>query len=80
MNCVFFQVHGFGNVFVIELLGELCHFFCPFSFRLDLVVPGECGFFVWDTCVTVANVQKFLYFASALAGTIGFQTGALQLT
>lgn len=41
---------------------------------------SECGFFVWDTCVTVAFVQKFLYFASALAGTIGFQTGALKLS
>lgn len=41
---------------------------------------SECGFFVWDTCVTVAFVQKFMYFASALAGTIGFQTGAFQLS
>lgn len=39
---------------------------------------SECGFFVWDTCVTVAFVQKFVYFASALAGTIGFQTGAFS--
>ena len=39
---------------------------------------SECGFFVWDTCVTLAFVQKFLYFASALAGTIGFQTGAFS--
>ena len=58
----------------------------PFSPQYVVMVasmvpqPGECGFFVWDTCVTVAFVQKFLYFASALAGTIGFQTGALKLS
>ncbi|CAK9026828.1 unnamed protein product [Durusdinium trenchii] len=39
---------------------------------------SECGFFVWDTCLTVGLVQKFLYFTAAMAGTIGFQTGALN--
>ncbi|CAK9002327.1 unnamed protein product [Durusdinium trenchii] len=39
---------------------------------------SECGFFVWDTCVTLSLVQKFLYFTAAIAGTIGFQTGALN--
>lgn len=39
---------------------------------------SECGFFVWDTCVTVGLVQKFIYFTAAMAGTIGFQTGALN--
>ncbi|CAK9026818.1 Leucine-rich repeat and guanylate kinase domain-containing protein [Durusdinium trenchii] len=33
---------------------------------------------VWDTCLTVGLVQKFLYFTAAMAGTIGFQTGALN--
>jgi hypothetical protein len=40
---------------------------------------GECGFFVWDTCVTIGLVQKFLYFTTAVAGSIGFQVGAFQL-
>lgn len=39
-----------------------------------LVAPKE----VWDTCVTVGLVQKFIYFTAAMAGTIGFQTGALN--
>ncbi|CAK9080925.1 unnamed protein product [Durusdinium trenchii] len=39
---------------------------------------SECGFFVWDTCVTMGLVQKLLYFTFALAGTVGFQTGAVQ--
>lgn len=39
---------------------------------------SECGFFVWDTCVSVSLVQKFLYFTIAMAGSIGFQTGALN--
>eukprot|EP00435_Cladocopium_sp_Y103_P070645 s1179_g35.t1 len=39
---------------------------------------SECGFFVWDTCVSVSLVQKFLYFTVAIAGSIGFQTGALN--
>lgn len=40
---------------------------------------SECGFFVWDTCVTIGLVQKFLYFTTAVAGSIGFQVGAFQL-
>jgi len=40
---------------------------------------SECGFFAWDTCVTIGLVHKFLYFTVAVAGTIGFQTGALNL-
>ncbi|CAK9058141.1 unnamed protein product [Durusdinium trenchii] len=39
---------------------------------------SECGFFVWDTCITVGIVQKFLYFTAAMAGTVGFQSGALN--
>lgn len=40
---------------------------------------SECGFFVWDTCVTIGLVQKFLYFTTAVAGSIGFQVGAFHL-
>lgn len=40
---------------------------------------SECGFFVWDTSVTVGLVQKFLYFTLAVAGTMGFQSGAFRL-
>jgi hypothetical protein len=40
---------------------------------------GECGFLVWDTCVTIGLEQKFLYFTTAVAGSIGFQVGAFQL-
>ena len=39
---------------------------------------SECGFFVWDTCVTLGLVQKFIYFTGAIAGTIGFQTGTFN--
>lgn len=39
---------------------------------------GECGFFVWDTCVTMGLVQKFLYFTAAISGTIAFQIGAFH--
>ena len=41
---------------------------------------SECGFFVWDTCVTIGLVQKFLYFTAAIAGSIGFQAGAFNLS
>lgn len=79
----FFSVSWFLNT-----IGIHRHIHTPHPFSPQYVVmvasmvpqPGECGFFVWDTCVTVAFVQKFLYFASALAGTIGFQTGALKLS
>lgn len=40
---------------------------------------SECGFFLWDTSVTVGLVQKFLYFTLAVAGTMGFQSGAFRL-
>lgn len=39
---------------------------------------SECGFFMWDTCVTLGFVQKFLYFTTAIAGSIGFQVGAFS--
>jgi len=34
---------------------------------------SESGFFMWDTRVTLAVLQKFLYFTTAIVGTIGFQ-------
>lgn len=40
---------------------------------------SECGFFLWDTSVTVGLVQKLLYFTLAVAGTMGFQSGAFRL-
>ncbi|CAJ1331907.1 unnamed protein product, partial [Effrenium voratum] len=41
---------------------------------------SECGFFLWDTCVTLGLVQKFLYFTVAIAGTIGAQAGAFRFS
>lgn len=41
---------------------------------------SECGFFMWDTCVSLGLVQKFLYFTGAIAGSIGFQVGAFNFT
>eukprot|EP00913_Durusdinium_trenchii_P011772 g11058.t1 len=31
---------------------------------------SECGFFMWDTCVTLGFVQKFLYFTTAALSTV----------
>jgi len=38
---------------------------------------SESGFFMWDTRVTLAVLQKFLYFTMAIVGTIGFQLKVL---
>ena len=35
---------------------------------------------MWDTCVSLGLVQKFLYFTGAIAGSIGFQVGAFNFT
>ncbi|CAE7372145.1 Lrguk [Symbiodinium sp. CCMP2592] len=43
------------------------------------VSMSECGFFIWDTCLTLGLVQKFIYFTVAMAGTLGFQSGVLKL-
>ncbi|CAJ1387428.1 unnamed protein product [Effrenium voratum] len=40
---------------------------------------SESGFFMWDTRVTLAVLQKFLYFTSAIVGTIGFQLKVFHL-
>ncbi|CAE7364406.1 unnamed protein product [Symbiodinium natans] len=39
---------------------------------------SESGFFMWDTRVTLGVLQKFVYFSTAIVGTIGFQLNVLH--
>ncbi|CAK9000453.1 Leucine-rich repeat and guanylate kinase domain-containing protein [Durusdinium trenchii] len=49
---------------------ELEHEYINLALFLSL---SESGFFMWDTRVNLAVLQKFLYFTMAIVGTIGFQ-------
>ncbi|CAE7516782.1 unnamed protein product, partial [Symbiodinium pilosum] len=40
---------------------------------------SEAGFFMWDTRVTLGVLQKFVYFSTAIVGTIGFQLNVLHI-
>jgi len=40
---------------------------------------SKSGFFMWDTRVTLGVLQKFVYFTSAVVGTIGFQLKLVDL-
>ena len=39
---------------------------------------SESGFFMWDTRVTLGVLQKFVYFTTAIVGSIGFQLNVLH--